>query len=140
MSYDRRPWISLKERAPRTHADSPVSAAVDRDCICVGGRDTLRSIYLRCSASFALESDFSRERNAKKKRAAPRRAGRCVTHSREEHIRDPHCERNAIKLRRTDRVIFVELLEREEVKGSRCVCAQRIRASCVAHCISASQT
>lgn len=88
-----------------------------------------------------LSSPTSRERETrKKKRAAPRRAGRCVTHSREEHIRDPHCERNAIKLRRTDRVIFVELLEREEVKGSRCVCAQRIRASCVAHCISASQT
>lgn len=120
MSYDRRPWASLKERAPHIRTDSP-SAAVDRDCICVGGRDTLRSIYLRCSASFTLKSDFSRERNAKKK---ARRATPCRPVRRDSFTRSTFAIRiaNVMRLRyvkRADRVIiFVEQLEKEEVESS----------------------
>jgi len=91
VNYVLYPWASLKDaRATHhictyiktmyaracVHAYTPVSAAVDRDCICVGGRDTLRSIYLRRSRLWLL-ANLSREKKEKSatRHAVPFRSG-----------------------------------------------------------------
>lgn len=52
------PWISFSFPArhvhARVHRHTRTYACGDRDCICVGGRGALRSIYLRSSSSLAI--------------------------------------------------------------------------------------
>lgn len=97
VDYVLRPSsVSLVKRrraSLRTHTHAltrQLSAAVDRDCICVGGRDTLRSIYLRCSASFSVAPTFreplARQEEREKRRTASR-LFRPVTHLHEARSR-----------------------------------------------------
>lgn len=78
------PWISFSFPArhvhARVHRHTRTYACGDRDCICVGGRGALRSIYLRSSSSLAITKQRRKRARAPSDSHAPLLPPRDIWH------------------------------------------------------------